>query len=61
MTSTKLDQLRKLKKIISDPRHHLNSAFELLPLGRRLRLPFYEKNRCKFSFVPKSIKFLNEL
>ena len=57
----KARSIEKAKKIISDPRHHLNSAFELLPLDWRLRLPFYEKNWCKFSFVPKSIKFLNEM
>ena len=55
--------LRQARKIVADPSHVLNSEYELLPSGRRYRVPVKNKkrylNRYKFSFVPLSITLLN--
>lgn len=47
-------------KIINDPNHVLCSEYEMMPSGRRYRLPNCRLNRFKFSFVPLSIKILND-
>ena len=39
--------------------HPLRSEFELLPSGRRLRVPTTKTNRFKRSFVPAAIQLLN--
>ena len=46
-------------KITRDPNHILHSQFELMPSGRRYRVPTCRLNRYKFSFVPLAIKALN--
>ena len=46
-------------KISRDPKHVLHTEFELMPSGRRFRMPNCKLNRFKFSFVPSSIKLLN--
>ena len=46
-------------KVINDPNHVLYSQFELMPSGRRYRLPNCKLNRYKFSFVPLAIKLMN--
>ena len=55
--------IRKAKKIVADPSHVLYSEYELLPSGRRYRVPVKNKkrylNRYKFSFIPLSVNLLN--
>ena len=51
--------MRQCLKITRDPNHLLHSEYELLPSGRRYRLPKCRMNRYTFSFVPLSIKSLN--
>ena len=55
--------LRNAKKIIADPSHILYSEYELLPSGRRYRVPVKNRNRhlnrYKFSFIPISVKLVN--
>ena len=51
---------RRGLKISRDPNHVLNREFELMPSGRRYRLPTCKpSNRFKFSFIPSSIRLLN--
>ena len=52
--------VRQAKNIISDPLHVLNSEYELMRSGRRYRMPQCRYNRYKHSFVPLSIKLLND-
>ena len=49
----------KAEKIISDPSHPLHSEFELLPSGRRFRVPTANRNIFKKSFIPNAVKVLN--
>ncbi len=51
---------RQAQKIISDPTHVLHSEYQLLPSGRRFRVPKCRLNRFKNSFVPLSIKALDD-
>ena len=51
--------LSMAKKIKEDPTHPLNEQFQMLPHGRRLRMPKIRTDRFKFSFVPTSIRLLN--
>ncbi len=44
-------------KIIRDPSHILHKAYELMPSGRRYRVPICKLNRYKFSLIPLSVKF----
>ena len=46
-------------KITRDPNHVLHREFEIMPSGRRYRLPICKLNRFKFSFIPSSIRLLN--
>ena len=50
---------RQAQKIVSDPTHILHQEFQLLPSGRRFRVPRTRLNRYKNSFLPTSIKLLN--
>ena len=50
---------RQANKIVSDPTHILHPEFQLLPSGRRFRVPRSRLNRYKHSFLPMSIKLLN--
>ncbi|KAJ8358150.1 hypothetical protein AAFF_G00030040 [Aldrovandia affinis] len=52
--------LRLAQKITADPSHILHPEFELLPSGRRFRLPWYKLNWLKNEFVPHSISLLNK-
>lgn len=45
-------------KILEDSEHILHGEYELLPSGRRYRLPNCKTNRFKFSMVPWSVKLL---
>ena len=55
--------VKKAKRIIADPSHVLHSEYELLPTGRRYRVPVKNKkrhlNRYKYSFIPISVTLLN--
>lgn len=51
--------LKEAKRILSDPSHVLFSSYELLPSGRRYRIPRCKLNRFNNSFVPVSIRLLN--
>ena len=55
--------VKKAKRIIADPSHVLHSEYELLPSGRRYRVPVKNKkrhlNRYKYSFIPISVNLLN--
>lgn len=51
--------LRIATVITQDPTHPLNQSFQLLPSGRRYRVPLARKNVYKKSFVPTAIVTLN--
>jgi len=51
--------VRKARCILNDNSHVLARHFELLPSGRRFRLPKFRTQRTKQSFIPKSISLLN--
>ncbi len=51
--------LRHARKILSDQSHILHSEYELLPSGRRFRVPRSGLNRYKHSFMPTSVNILN--
>lgn len=51
--------LRKARQISADTLHPLNSEFELLPSGRRFRVPRASRNIYKRSFIPHAIQALN--
>ena len=54
------DTVRKQgSKIATDPTYVLNMEYELLPPGKRYRVPFCRLNRLKFSLVLLSIELLN--
>ncbi len=50
----------KAEKIISDSSHPLYSEFELLPSGKRYRLPMVRKSLYKKSFVPEAVNAINK-
>ena len=50
---------RQGRKIAGDPNHVLFSEYELLPSGKRYKVPNCMLNRNKPSFIPTSIKLLN--
>ena len=50
---------RKARRVVSDPTHPLHHEFQMLPLGRRYRVPCAKKNLFKKSFVPSAITVLN--
>lgn len=52
--------LRQAQRILTDPSHILYAEYELLPSGRRFRVPHCKLNRFRKSFVPTSIKLLND-
>ena len=52
--------MKQGSKITRDPTHILHREFELMPSGRRYRVPTCRLNRYKFSFVPLAIKALND-
>ena len=51
--------LRKANTITQDPTHPLHQSFDLLPSGRRYRVPLARKNTYKKSFIPTAITTLN--
>ena len=48
---------RKATKILNDPDHPLNSAFEMLLSGRHSKVPLTKKNIRKKSFIPLLLQF----
>ena len=52
--------IRQARNIISDHAHVLNCEYVLMRTGRRFRTPPCKYNRYKHSFVPLSIKLLND-
>jgi hypothetical protein len=53
--------MRKASNICTDRSHVLAHHFELLPSGRRFRVPKTRTVRGKSSFIPKAITILNNL
>ena len=51
---------RRCQVILSDCSHPLNSSYQLLPSGRRFRTIGCRTSRYSSSFVPASIRLLNE-
>lgn len=51
--------LRKLHKILKDPKHPLATEFQYLPSGRRIRACPSKTNRTIKSFVPVAIRLYN--
>ena len=49
------------EKIMKDTAHPLHHEFQLLPSGRRLRVPYARTNRFKNTFVPLSIKYMKDI
>lgn len=49
----------KAVKIINDPSHPMYSEFELLPSGKRYRLPMTRKSLYKRSFVLEAVNVIN--
>ena len=52
--------VRQARNILSDPLHVLKPEYDLMPSGSRFRTPTCYYNRYKHSFVPLSIKLLND-
>jgi len=52
--------LKMAKNVIEDNLHPLNKYYALLPSGRRFRLPAMRTSRFRNSFVPVSLRLLNE-
>ena len=56
----KKSSLHRCEVITSDPSHPLNSSYQLLPSGKRLRSMNCRTSRYCKSFVPDSIRALNK-
>ncbi len=52
--------VRRCEIIQHDPSHPLSQYYQMLPSGRRLRSLYCRTSRYSKSFVPSSIKLLNE-
>ena len=55
----KLSVHRKALAITADASHPMYCQFEVLPSGRRYRLPLARKNVFKKSFLPTAVSVLN--
>ena len=51
--------LKKASSIRADSSHPLILEYEFLPSGQRLEAPATKNNRYKFSFIPTSIRAIN--
>ena len=51
---------KKARMIVSDTSHVLAHLYEILPSGRRFRMPKLKTLRTRNSFVPTSIQLLNK-
>lgn len=52
--------LNQVERIVNDPTHFLFPHYELLPSGRRYRVPKCRLNRYKRSFVPVPVGLFNK-
>ena len=52
--------IRQAQTILSDSSHPLHSEYSLLNSGRRYRVSLCKHNRYKHSFIPLSVKLINE-
>ena len=50
---------RRANAILSSQDHPLREQFEILPSGRRFRVPKCETNRMRSTFIPSAIMHLN--
>ncbi len=50
---------RKATTIMHDPSHPLHTSFQLLPSGRRYRVPLARTNLVKKSFISSAINIIN--
>lgn len=50
---------RKASAIVTDSAHPLHSSFDLLPSGRRFKVPLAKKAKYKKSFIPTAVDILN--
>ena len=55
-----LSVYRKAVQIFHDETHPLNSCFQKLPSGRRLKMPLARKCVFKRSFIPSAVSILNQ-
>jgi len=51
--------LQLANRILDNPDHFLYPCYELLPSGRRYRVPNIKSKRYQMSFIPISVSFLN--
>ena len=56
----KRQMLKRASSLLEVTDHPLRPEFELLPSGRRFRVPTTKTNRYKQSFVPAAIQLLNK-
>ena len=47
-------------KIVKDETHPLNDCYNIMPSGRRYRMPRIRTARFKHTFIPTSVTLLNE-
>ena len=52
--------VNKATRILADDKHVLHADYILLPSSRRFRTVTCKTNRKRFSFVPMSIRLLND-
>ena len=52
--------LKLSMKMLFDPDHVLHNEFVKLPSGRRYLLPKFKTNRGQCSFLPVSVRLLND-
>ena len=50
---------KRARKIMEDPLHPGSALFQMLPSGRRLRLPRAVKSRHRLSFFPTAARLFN--
>ena len=51
--------VKKSKYIIKDKKHPLHKCFELLPSGKRFKVPSWNRKIYRSSFMPSAINILN--
>lgn len=57
---SELCMIQQANKILLDSLHVLHPEYVLMNSGRRYRVPLCRHNRYKHSFVPLSVKLINE-
>ena len=51
---------KKAKGMYEDESHSLAKYFDLMPSGKRFRVPYCHSQRFKRTFVPQAIALLNK-